>query len=72
MDTKRSLLLVVLSELMNSDDRKRIRGKARPWIKRRTVSGCFNNVIPKLMIEDRMGFKEMFHMSVEDFEFILR
>ena len=60
MDTKRSLLLVVLSELMNSDDKKRIRGKARSWIKRRTVSGCFNNVIAELMIEDRMGSKKCF------------
>ena len=32
----------------------------------------FYNVIRELMIEDRMKFKEIFHMSVEDFQFVLK
>ena len=57
-------------------------------LKRRSVSGYFNNIIRvdifikterllpflvtmvKLMSEDRMGFKEMLRMSVDDFEFV--
>ena len=41
-------------------------------IKRRSVSGYFINVIHDLMIEARMGFEEMFHISEEDFEFLLK
>ena len=63
MEAERSLMLAVLSELMDSDDEKPTREKARSWIKGRTVSGYFNNIIPEL---------EMFRMSVEDFEFILK
>ena len=60
MVAKRSLMLLMLSGLMDSDDGKPTRGKSRSWIKRRTVSGCFNNVIAELMIEDRMGSKKCF------------
>ena len=32
----------------------------------------FNSIIRELVIEDRMGFKEMFRISVENFEFVLK
>ena len=62
-----SLILVMLPELMDSNDEKPSRGKIRSWIKRSSVSGYFNNTIPELMIAERMGFKEMFQISAESF-----
>ena len=66
-EAEESLILVVLPELMDSNDEKPSCGKSRSWIKRRSVSGYFNNTIPELMIEERMGFKEMFQISAESF-----
>ena len=63
--------LVVLNELMDSDDEKHQRGKTRNWIKRRHERGYFNNIIQELRIEDRFGFREMFRMDVTDFVNIL-
>ena len=63
--------LVVLNELMDSDDEKPRRGKTRSWIKRREEKGYFNNIIKELKVEDRLGFREMFRMDITDFEFIL-
>ena len=63
--------LVVLDELMNSDDEKPQGGKTRNWIKRRHERGYFNNIIQELRIADRFGFREMFRMDVTDFENIL-
>ena len=63
--------LVVLNELMDSDDEKPQRGKTRNRIKRRHERGYFNNIIQELRIEDRCGFREMFRMDVTDFENIL-
>ena len=37
--------LVVLSELIDSDDEKPRRGKTREWIKRRREKGYFTNII---------------------------
>ena len=68
MEAEQSLILVVLSELIDSDAEKSTRVKTRSWIKRRSVSGYFNNQ----RVEDRMGFEEMFRMGLEDFEFILK
>jgi len=71
-DEKRSAVLVLLlNELVDSDDEKPTRGKTREWIKRREQNGYFNNIIKELKIEDRFGFREMFRMDVGDFEFIL-
>ena len=64
-------MLVVLHELMDSDDEKPHRGKTRKWVKRRSERGYFNNIIRELRIEDRAGFRQMFKMDVTDFEFIL-
>ena len=66
-EAEESLILVMLPELMDSNNKKPSRGKIRSWIKRRSVSGYFNNTIPELMIEERMGFKEMFQISAESF-----
>ena len=37
--------LVVLNELMDSDDEKPRRGKTRSWTKRMEENGYFNNII---------------------------
>ena len=63
--------LVLLNELMDSDDEKPHRSKTRSWIKRRRGRGYFNNNIRELRIEDRFGFRKMFRMDVIDFEYIL-
>ena len=63
--------LLVLNELMDSDNEKSQRGKLRNWIKRSRERGYFNNIIQELRIEDRFGFREMFRMDVTDFENIL-
>ena len=64
-------LVLVLNELMDSDDEKPTRGKTREWVKRREESGYFHNIVKELKVEDRLGFREMFRMDVGDFEFIL-
>ena len=70
-DTTALAMIVVLSELVDSDDEKPCRGKTRDWVKRRDEKGYFNNIIQELKVEDRLGFKEMFRMDIVDFEFIL-
>ena len=59
-------LVLVLDELMNPT-----RGKTREWVKRREQSGYFNNIVKELKVEDRLGFRKMFWMDVQDFEFIV-
>ena len=44
------MTLVVLNELMDSDDEKPQRGKTRNWIKRRHERGYSNNIIQELRI----------------------
>ena len=69
---KRNVVMVVLlNELVDSDDEKPTRGKTREWIKRREQKGYFHNIVLELKIEDRLGFREMFRMDVGDFEFVL-
>ena len=63
--------LLVLHELVNSDDENPHRGKTRKCVKRRSERGYFNNIIIELRIEDLTGFREMFRMNVTDYEFIL-
>ena len=62
---------MVLIELVDSDDEKPRRGKTKEWIKRRGVSSYFQNIFQALKVEDRMGFKDMFRMSVTGYEFLL-
>lgn len=63
--------VIVLNELIDSDDEKPTRGKTRQWIRRREERGYFTNIIQELIVEDRHGFREMFRMDIGDFEFIL-
>ena len=63
------LLPIILSELVDSDDERSRRGKTREWIRRRSQLGLYETLIKELIIEDRLSFKEMFRMSVEDFAF---
>ena len=63
--------IIILNELVDSDDEKPTRGKTRKWIKRRKERGYFTNIIQELIVEDRHGFREMFRMDVVDFKFIL-
>ena len=64
-------LVLVLNELMYSDDEKPTHGKTRDWVKRRKQSGYFNNIVKELKVEDRLGFREMFRIDAGDFEFML-
>ena len=66
------LLPIVLSELADSDDEKRRRGKTRDWVRRRDELGMYATLIKELIVEDRCSFKQMFRMSVEDFEIVLQ
>ena len=63
--------LVMLHELMNSDDEKLHKGKARKWVKRRRKRGYSNNIIRELRIENQAGFRAMFRIDVTNFHFIL-
>ena len=51
--------VIILNELMDSDDGKATRGKTRKWIRRRKERGYFTNIIQELIVEDRHGFREM-------------
>ena len=66
-----SAVVMVLTEVVDSDNEKPRRGKAREWIKRRRECGYFPNIFQELKLGDRMGFKDMFRMSVTDYEFLL-
>ena len=63
--------LVILSELIDSDDEKERRGKTRKWIKRRGSHGYYNNLIQEFKVKDLAGFRRMFRMTATDFEHIL-
>ena len=65
------LLPIILSELVDSDNERPRRGKTREWIRLRSQLGLYETLIKELIIEDRLSFKEMFRMSVEDFEAVL-
>ena len=64
-------MVVILSELADSDDEKPTRGPTRSWIKRRKENGFFETIIRELILEELAGFKEMFRMGYADFEKIL-
>ncbi|XP_057310235.1 uncharacterized protein LOC130648216 [Hydractinia symbiolongicarpus] len=66
-----AVLLILLNELVHSDDEKPTRRKTREWIKMRDHIGYFSCIIKELKIEDRFGFREMFRMDVGDFDFLL-
>ena len=55
--------LVLLNELVESDDEKPTRGPTRDWVKQRPNKGYFNNITQELRIMDRLGFRAMFRMD---------
>ena len=70
MAAHKSAVVIVLTKLVDSDDEKPRRGKTREWIKRKSESGYFQNIFLELKVEDRMGFKDMFRMSVTNCELL--
>ena len=52
--------VIVLNELMDSDDEKLTRGKTRQWIRSREVRGYFTNIIQELIVEDETASKKCF------------
>ena len=71
MAAKEVAMVVILSELADSDDEKPTRGPTRSWIKRRKDNGFFETIIRELILEDLAGFKEMFRMGYVNFETII-
>ena len=63
--------LVVLHELMDSDDEKPHRGKTKKWVKRGSERRYFNSMIRELRIENQAIFREIFRMDVTSFKFTL-
>ena len=59
VDTRAPAQVIILNELMDSDDEKPFREKTRQWVKRRNDQGYFNNIIKELRVEDRTGFRDM-------------
>ena len=43
-------------EMMDTDEEKPHRGKARNWVERRSERGYFNNIMRELKIENGAGF----------------
>ena len=70
MAAYKGAVVMVLTELLDSDDEKPRRGKAREWIKRRTENGYFQNKFQESNVEFRMDAKDMFRMSATDNEFL--
>ena len=54
-----ALMVVVLNELVDSDDEKPTRGKTRNWVKRREEKGYFSTIIKEIRMEDSCGFREI-------------
>ena len=52
MAAYKGAIVMVLTELVDSDNEKPRRGKTKEWIKRRRESGCFQNIFQKLKFED--------------------
>ena len=68
----RSLVAVFVSfEVLNDEDKKRRRRKAKQWIRRRDERPYFNNIVKELAIEDTAEYKDMMRMSHADFQRIL-
>ena len=71
MAAKEVAMVVILSELPDSDDEKPTRGPTRSWIKRRKENGFFEAMIKELILEDLAGFKEIFRMGYLSLSFLL-
>ena len=51
MAAKEVAMVVILSELADSDDEKPTRGPTRSWIKRRKENGFFETIIKELILK---------------------
>ena len=71
VDTRALAQVIILNELLDSDDEKPHRGKTRLWVKRRSDPGYFNHIIKELRVEDRTSFRDMFRMDAADSEYVL-
>ena len=71
VDTHGLSEVIILNELMDSDDEKPYRGKTRGCVKRISNRGYFTNIIKQLGFEDRTDSRDLFRMDVTDFEYIL-
>ena len=56
---------------LNHEDKKRGRGKTRPWIRRRDERGYSNDIVKELAIEDTAQCKDMMRMSHSVFQRML-
>ena len=52
MEESKRAAVMVLTELVDSDDKKPCQGKTREWIKRGRESGYIQNIIQELKVED--------------------
>ena len=43
--------MILLNELMDSNDEKQKRGKTRKWVKRRKERGFFTNIVEELVLQ---------------------
>ena len=59
-EASKSAAAMVLTELVDSDDKKPCLGKTREWIKKRRETSYLQNIFQELKFEDRMGFQDMF------------
>ena len=66
----KSAIVIVLTELVDSENEKPLRRKRREWIKSRRESGYFQNIFQELQVEDHVGFKDMFRLKVADYKFL--
>ena len=57
MEDEQSLMLVMLSELIDSHDQKPTCIKSRSWIKRRNVKRYFSNIMRELMVKHRGSYR---------------
>ena len=64
-------VVMALTELLDSDDKRPYPGKRREWIKRRRENVYFQNIFQEIKVEDRTSFKGKFRMTVIDYEFLL-
>ena len=71
MVTYKGVVVMVLTEFVDSNDEEPRWEKTREWIKRRRESSYFQNIFQGLKVEDRLGFKDMFRISATDYETLL-
>ena len=63
MGACKGAVVMVIKELVDSDDENPRRGKTREWIKRGRESVYFQKIFQELKVEDQMSFKDKFCMS---------